>query len=127
MEIDVDMNDPAVAKIIKNLMKCGVVEIVDDIDDIDGHCIYILAVGNRSPVKCGITSNLKRRCRALSSSSGRNLRVVFAYPLSDNSEARKMESAAHAALSNFRTRGEWFKVTPKRAKEIVLPVLFDDV
>ena len=117
-KLTVNLDDPEIGPIIKRLMRSGVSRIINS-DELVGHFIYIMAAGHRPPIKCGITSNLKKRHRNLVTQSGRNLRIAFCYPMDSEAQARSAEAMAHKALENYRTIGEWFDISPKKARELV--------
>jgi Meiotically up-regulated gene 113 len=121
MLVEVDMDDPKVAEIVLEGVRKGY--YILEGDDLAGPCFYIMAARHLGPVKCGISANLKARRQQLMTASGRNLQIAFSYPFASMAEAKKVERKVHIVLAAHRQRGEWFKLSPKRAIEAAQQII----
>jgi len=70
--------------------------------------IYVLYNEYTKQYKIGVSNELKVRKRALESSSGVRLSVMYESPLLYNSY--EMEQLIHKKLKEYRTIGEWFMI-----------------
>ena len=72
--------------------------------------ILYVVVADRAPgvVKIGITNNLARRVRAITTASGMLCGAAAAWR-ADDAVVREVESRAKYALAKRRTHGEWFR------------------
>jgi len=75
--------------------------------------VYVISNHITGFTKIGVTNNIDRRIRSLSSASGVRLRCEYTSPPSEN--AMEVEAIAHNHFKGHRTIGEWFKIKPLKA------------
>ena len=76
--------------------------------------VYVFDVGGKS-VKIGISKDVKRRILEIQNGSGNGiLRHYETEPMSER-KAYRVEQALHAHFANYRTFGEFFKITFEEA------------
>lgn len=84
------------------------------------HFVYIIATlrdGKPSePVKVGITKSIASRFNTLQTASPNKLEVYFAAPVPNRENAAKIEKGFHHVLRKHRLNGEWFDISPGKAK-----------
>lgn len=78
--------------------------------------IYVVTSGDLT--KIGITNNADRRLRELGRQVGQPVSLIWKTNCSRDM-IYEIELACHAALDEFRVKGEWFKVTPEQAIEAI--------
>lgn len=71
------------------------------------------------PVKIGITSNVAARLSSVQTGQHTRLRVLAAFPTPNREIARSRESNWHQHFADARLEGEWFKVDPIDALEVI--------
>ena len=74
--------------------------------------VYALELSNGT-VKIGIAQNVSKRANTVSHSSG--LHIFDVYHTKPAVNARQVELACHKSFDNFRTKGEFFKISFKDA------------
>ena len=76
--------------------------------------VLYVVVSDSAPgvVKIGITNNLERRVRAITTASGMKCVAVAAWGARED-VVREVEARAKAALGRRRTYGEWFRAPVK--------------
>lgn len=79
---------------------------------IQGSFLYVIA-GPPGLIKVGVTTDPRARLAALQTGSPYPLK--FLALLAMESDGYALEAEIHAALSPWRTVGEWFRVNPVRA------------
>lgn len=79
-------------------------------------CVYIVQYQDR--VKIGISDNPKKRLAGLQNGMGASFDSIWLIGPIDN--ANLVEQAAHNRLKKFRTLGEWFITTERKAINAVL-------
>ena len=84
------------------------------------HFVYIIAtvIGGApsAPVKVGITKSITSRFGALQTASPNKLEVYFAAPVPTRGNAQNIEKGFHHVLRKHRLNGEWFDLSPLKAK-----------
>jgi len=72
--------------------------------------VYFVRGGDKkhSPLKIGITHNLKKRIAQMQTGSPKILRLQFAIIFDDRKIAQKVEKVIHGILASKNTHGEWF-------------------
>lgn len=83
--------------------------------------LYIVSPDGGWPCKIGISTNARKRLIGLQTSVWKPLKVTHCYWTATVHEARALEKAIHARLTedNMWLHGEWFAMRPNEAKEIV--------
>jgi predicted GIY-YIG superfamily endonuclease len=84
-----------------------------------GHYTIYLIGSDNSAIKIGYASNIKKRLASLQTGSPHELIVLWEFTGLTETEARKIERAAHEALKAKRLKGEWFDVTLDEAIDAV--------
>lgn len=80
-----------------------------------------MVVGGPKHVKIGISSDVDKRLQGIQTGCPFKVRLAKSWR---TPFARKIEGLAHAALSRYRTAGEWFNV-PIRVAMAVVEVLIE--
>lgn len=87
---------------------------------------YVYLIGNNEHCKIGITSNLKRRIRAIQNASPFKIEVLNVINVNDRKEALDLESRLHKICKDYNTINEWFircdevESIFEKAKEMVM-------
>lgn len=85
--------------------------------------VYVIATkrGGRfsSPVKVGITKNLRSRLATIQTSCPNDIDIVHALTVPNKAIAEEMERCFHETQRDTRMRGEWFMLTPYEALGIL--------
>ena len=81
------------------------------------HVYVIGSAGN--PIKIGIAADPQQRRKDLQTGYPHTLRVYSMTRVETGADARRIEREAHAKLSEYRLRGEWFDYDPYEASELV--------
>ncbi|AUR88191.1 coil containing protein [Vibrio phage 1.110.O._10N.261.52.C1] len=70
---------------------------------------YLYAITADSKVKLGISTNPKKRLRAMQTGNGEHLKCIWTYNVGKGRDAAyKQEKKLHRFCNEYRTRGEWF-------------------
>ena len=77
--------------------------------------IYFIKPKGDGYMKVGYTTDVSRRLAELQAANPRKLRIVAVVP-----GTQKLEAAFHAVLAPYRTTGEWFKITGKVKRLLML-------
>lgn len=85
------------------------VYIIAKVVDQDADCKY------GSPVKVGLTSNIRNRLDTIQTSTPFKVEIFQAFAFPDRDIARALEQAFHQVMKGKRLHGEWFDMTPQRA------------
>lgn len=72
-----------------------------------------------SPIKVGITANLKSRLRVLQTGSPHKLTYFNIWDMATRPVAVMIESAFHDLQNKHKISGEWFAMDPRRACELI--------
>ena len=82
--------------------------------------LYIIGSTSRNPVKIGITrgTTVDRRITALQTSHWLDLKVIYQTPVV--SEVELLERELHKRYKDYRVKGEWFKLSPKKISKLIL-------
>jgi DNA-binding transcriptional regulator YdaS (Cro superfamily) len=80
--------------------------------------VYIMRCGDSGPVKVGISADTNKRAVGLTQSGPSVVHVIHRVPF-ERKHARLVERVTHALLREYRTRGEWFDVSPSAAMRAV--------
>lgn len=76
--------------------------------------VYVMQSGDYT--KVGISKHPRRRANSLRTANPTDVRIVGMVRTKD---AANIEKTAHTMLSNYRARGEWFKLNPYFALTVV--------
>ncbi len=76
---------------------------------------YVYLISAEGYVKIGITSQIVTRVQSLQHNHWARLELVHVHGTTTRDEAAAIESLAHAQLSQFWVRGEWFMVSVEEA------------
>ena len=71
-----------------------------------------------TPVKIGITKNLKQRLKGLQTSSWIPLNVIHSCTFSDNKIVLELEQTLHECLKEVNVSGEWFNLSRKNVDDL---------
>lgn len=85
--------------------------------------VYVIAVEagtGEGPVKIGISSNVGKRFRTLQTASPYKLGLVHEFTVPNRDIAREIEECFHAVQKRHRTVGEWFKLNPIIALQLMV-------
>lgn len=66
--------------------------------------VYVIKRKGARLIKIGVTTNVKRRMRALAAAGGGELELLVSFP-----GTREDEQALHARFAEHRRQGEWFE------------------
>jgi hypothetical protein len=66
--------------------------------------VYFIRAGSSGPIKIGRSNNVDGRLSGLQTAHHADLKLILKVP-----GGAAVESAFHAALSQYRIRGEWFQ------------------
>jgi|TARA_R110000823_G_C15745463_1_gene481302 hypothetical protein len=72
-----------------------------------------------TPVKIGITNNLKQRLRSLQTSSWVPLSVIHSSTFSNSQIVLELEQTLHECLKEVNASGEWFNLSRKNVDDLI--------
>lgn len=80
------------------------------------HFAYVISTVENgqhvSPVKIGVTKDIKNRLSGIQTSCPNDVAVTFAFPLPGRDFADNVEKTAHVVAEKHWRRGEWFNLHP---------------
>ena len=85
--------------------------------------VYLIAVqddGRTGPVKVGIANNVRKRQKSLQTACPYKLGLVHAFAFPNREMAREVEQCFHDGLSDKREIGEWFRLNPIIALNLLI-------
>lgn len=96
---------------IANMYKARVIEDVLPQDNSSRQFVYVLKNPLNETVKIGVAQDVKKRIAQLQTGAGVELELVYQSMICSN--AFSIERDVHSHFEQYRTFGEWFKVSPK--------------
>lgn len=85
------------------------------------HFVYV-ATGGHGLTKIGIASNIQNRMRSISLAAGTSV-ALFESWSGPQAWCRKVERVALDALSDSVAYGEWFRIEPERARDMIAEII----
>jgi hypothetical protein len=88
--------------------------------------LYCMATFDRArngvgaPVKIGIAAEPSKRLSTIQTSCPTRVDIAFQLQCFNSECARILESNVHAALTDKRTNGEWFSISPAEAADVAI-------
>lgn len=73
------------------------------------HFVYFILNEDSRAIKIGRAKDLRKRMKALQTSSPVSLKLLKSVQLSSEKEAHELEHSLHKRFSDFRMEGEWFR------------------
>ena len=77
--------------------------------------VYVIAAEYSGPCKIGVARDVESRRRSLQTGSPYVLEAHYAHECANYDEARALERACHARLSDSRLEGEWYEIPVSKA------------
>jgi len=87
-------------------------------------CVYLIG-DHVDACKIGIASNVKNRLGQMRTHNIASLSIFGTWWFGTGNEARQVERYLHAALRKHRVRGEWFRIKPDDALELIDRLIVD--
>jgi hypothetical protein len=81
--------------------------------------VYVIQAGDDGPCKVGRSANPEKRIKELQTGSADRLVLVAFFICPIWLVAKTLEASVHVALAPFRLVGEWFRVTPEDACQMI--------
>ena len=85
------------------------------------YCVYVMhETGSADVCKVGLAKDPYMRLADLQTGTWRRLSLSAVFEVADKPTAEVVEKFAHTLLRGLHESGEWFRVTPDKAREAVV-------